>query len=75
MTQRDAIKKALEAMGYTAPSDLQRSKKYITMVHPLRPVLVFLGKAGAARVGRTITASQPMYEAMRRDLIKEGRGE
>ena len=57
MTLQKKLQIALIANGWRLKEG--RSNKYITLEHPTRTNLVFLGKAGSLRVGVCYTKSIP----------------
>jgi hypothetical protein len=50
MTKQKTYQAQLEAIGFKRAD--HRSGKYIKMSHPLSQLSIFLGRAGAFRVGR-----------------------
>lgn len=72
VTIRDQLAAALRARGY-AEHRHKTSTRYTIMFHPTAyPQTVFLGKAGALRVGQTITNSIPSMR-LRGELLAEWR--
>lgn len=71
-TQHDSIVAALTKRG-AKPATTIRTSKYTVLEQATRPGHYwFIGKAGALRSGKTVTASVSLSEDVRRALIAEG---
>lgn len=63
MTKQKTYQAQLEAIGFKRVD--HRSGKYIKMSHPLSQLSIFLGRAGAFRIGRiaseTVCVTDPTH--------------
>ena len=69
ITLQQRLIKALIATGRGMPVE-SRSRKYITLKRP-DGSFYFVGKAGALRFGKTVTASIAVPEDFKRRLLEE----
>ena len=68
-TQQQRLIEALIATGRGMPVE-SRSRKYITLKRP-DGSFYFVGKAGALRFGKTVSASMAAPEDFKRRLLEE----
>lgn len=67
---RDSVSAALRVRGYAWVEG--RSRRYRRYSHPDDPDDWYLGPSGSVRKGRTATDSEPVSEATKQELIREG---
>lgn len=70
-TFRERIAAALESEGYRKTSETRKYWVY-KFADADSASNIYLGKAGATRIGRTVSESRPCVEALRQRLMKRG---
>lgn len=69
-SKQDLYIKALEARGYVRQNS--KSRKFICLNKEGQPSNVFVGRAGSVRIGRKLTASVPLSDKKKAQLLEEG---